>query len=142
MALTPNADFATIGQDIAVEAPKDRPSLTYKIDFKAGRVIGYIDGREAMKQAILKIVQTERFNWLIYSWNYGIELNAAVGKSYPVFASEIKRVLTEALLADARITEIKDFAVSRTGKRTAEVSFTAVTVFGEVEVTTGVNANV
>lgn len=142
MALTPNTDFATIGQDIAVEAPEDRPSYTYKIDFQTGRVIGFVDGREAMKQAILKIVFTERFNYLIYSWNYGTELNAVFGRSFPVFASEIKRVLTEALLADRRITGIRDFAVTQTGKRTAEVTFTAVTVFGEVEITTGVNANV
>ena len=142
MALTPNTDFATIGQDIEVEAPEDRPSFTYKIDFQTGRVVGFVDGREAMKQAILKIVFTERFNYLIYSWNYGTELNAVFGRSFPVFASEIKRVLTEALLTDRRITEIRDFTVTQTGKRTAEVTFTAVTVFGEVEITTGVNANV
>lgn len=37
-----------------------------------------------MKQAIYKILQTERFEYLIYSWNYGIELNAVVGKSFQV----------------------------------------------------------
>lgn len=142
MALTPKTDFATIGQDIAVVAPEDRPSYTYKIDFKAGRVVGYVDGREAMKQAILKIIQTERFSFLIYSWNYGIELNAVVGRSFPVFSSEIKRVITEALKADARIKEVKDFTVTQITKRSAAVAFTAVTVFGDVDITTEVVANV
>jgi hypothetical protein len=142
MALTPNTDFATIGQDIEVETTKDRPSYTYKIDFRTNRIVGFVDGREAMKQAILKIIYTERYNFLIYSWNYGIELNAVFGRSFPVFASEIRRVLTEALLADKRITEIRDFSVTQSGRRSAEVSFTAITIFGEVEITTGVNANV
>lgn len=142
MALIPQTEFATIGQDIAVAAPENRPTYTYKIDFKAGRVVGFVDGREAMKQAILKIIQTERFGCLIYSWNYGIELNTVVGKSYPVFTSEIRRVITEALLADARIKEIKDFTVAQIAKRSASVAFTAVTVFGEVDVTTEVDANV
>ena len=72
-----------------------------------------------MKQAIFKILQTERFSFLIYSWNYGIELNSIVGKSYPVFSSEIKRVITEALMVDSRITYVTDFQVEQIDKRTA-----------------------
>ena len=95
-----------------------------------------------MKQAIYKILQTERFEYLIYSWNYGIELNAVVGKSFQVFASEVKRVIREALLADSRITDVTDFEVAQIDKRTASVKFTAETIFGEIPIESEVNANV
>ena len=95
-----------------------------------------------MKQAIYKILQTERFEYLIYSWNYGIELNSVVGKSFQVFASEIKRVIREALLADSRITDVTDFEVAQIDKRTASVKFTAETIFGEIPIESEVNVNV
>lgn len=142
MALIPTQDTVTIGQDIEIVQPADQTTKTYKLDIDAGRVAGFVDGTEAMKQAILKILLTERFDYLIYSWNYGIELNDIVGKSFQVLSSEIKRVIREALLADSRITDVTDFTVKQIDKRTVHVSFTAETTFGEIpverRVTTGV----
>ena len=80
--MIPNATTVKIGEDLEVQTAAEAPSRTYKIDFDAGRVGGFCDETEAMKQAIYKIIQTERFAYLIYSWNYGIELDAVVGKSY------------------------------------------------------------
>ena len=137
MALIPTPSVVTIGQTVTVTPAAEQPTKTYKVDFDTGRVAGYVDETEAMKQAIFKILSTERFLYLIYSWNYGIELNAVVGKSYPVFSSEIKRVITEALLADSRITDVTDFH-----KRTARVSFTVETIFGEIPVERTVTTNV
>jgi hypothetical protein len=142
MALIPTPSVVTIGQTVTVPPAPDQPTKTYKVDFDTGRVAGYVDETEAMKQAIFKILSTERFLYLIYSWNYGIELNAVVGKSYPVFSSEIKRVITEALLADSRITDVTDFQVEQIDKRTARVSFTAETIFGEIPVERTVTTNV
>lgn len=140
--MIPNATTVKIGADVAVQTAADAPSRTYKIDFDAGRVGGFCDSTEAMKQAIYKILQTERFEFLIYSWNYGIELNAVVGKSYQVFASEIRRVIREALLADSRITDVVDFEVVQIDKRTASVKFTAETIFGEIPIEREVGVNV
>lgn len=142
MALIPNPDLVTIGQVVEVTSAARQTSRTYKIDTEAGRVAGFVDETEAMKQAILKIFLTERFAHLIYSWNYGIELNAVVGKSFQVFSSEIKRVIREALLADSRITDVVDFAVTQIGKRTVEVTFTAETIFGEIPIERTVTTNV
>lgn len=142
MALIPTPSVVTIGQTVTVTPAAEQPAKTYKVDFDTGRVAGYVDETEAMKQAIFKILSTERFLYLIYSWNYGIELNAGVWKSYPVFSSEIKRVITEALLADSRITDVTDFQVEQIDKRTARVSFTAETIFGEIPVERTVTTNV
>lgn len=140
--MIPNAGTVTIGQDLTIQSPAEAPTKTYKIDFESGRVGGFVDDTEAMKQAIYKILQTDRFAFLIYSWNYGIELDAAVGKSYQVFASEIKRVIHEALLADSRITDVVDFSVIQIDKRTASVTFTAETIFGEIPIERSISANV
>lgn len=142
MTLLPNQATVTIGQAVEITPAADHPTRTYKVDFDAGRVVGFADETEAMKQAIFKILQTERFSFLIYSWNYGIELNAVVGKSYPVFASEVKRVIREALLADSRITDVTDFQVEQIDKRTARVYFVAETIFGEIPVERTVKTNV
>lgn len=142
MALIPNQDAVTIGQAVEVASAADQPTRTYKMDLEAGRVSGFVDNTEAMEQVIFKILSTDRFYFLIYSWNYGTERNAAVGKSFPVFASEIKRVIREALMADSRITDVVDFVVNRIDKRTAEVSFTAETVFGRIDVKRTVTTNV
>ena len=142
MALIPTQDTVTIGQDVEIVQPADQTTRTYKLDIEAGRVAGFVDETEAMKQAILKILLTERFDYLIYSWNYGIELNDIVGKSFQVLSSEIKRVIREALMADSRITDVVDFVVTQIDKRTAEVSFTAETVFGRIDVKRTVTANV
>lgn len=142
MALIPNAASVTIGQNVEVVEQKDQTSRTYKIDFSAKRVGGYVDEIDAMKQAIMKILQSERFLYLIYSWNYGIEMCAIVGKSYQVIASEIKRILREALLEDRRITDVYDVSYKQIDKRTLSVEFTASTVFGEVSIETEVSANV
>lgn len=142
MTLTPNQGAVTVGDVVEITSPADQPTRTYKLDLDAGRVAGMVDGVDAMKQVILKILLTERFAYLIYSWNYGIELNAVVGKSYQVFSSEIKRVITEALLADSRITAVTDFKVEQIDKRSARVSFTADTVFGPIEIERTVTANV
>ena len=142
MALIPNQSSVTIGQAVEVTPAAEHPTRTYKADFETGRVAGFVDETEAMKQAIYKILQTERFEYLIYSWNYGIELNTVVGKSFQVFASEIKRVIREALLADSRITDVTDFEVAQIDKRTASVKFTAETIFGEIPIESEVNVNV
>ena len=128
--MIPNALNVTIGEDVEVQTAAEAPTRTFKIDFDAGRVGGFCDETEAMKQAIYKILQTERFEYLIYSWNYGIELNAVVGKSF------------QALLADSRITDVTDFEVAQIDKRTASVKFTAETIFGEIPIESEVNANV
>ena len=122
--MIPNALNVTIGEDVEVQTAAEAPTRTFKIDFDAGRVGGFCDETEAMKQAIYKILQTERFEYLIYSWNYGIELNAVVGKSYQVFVSEIKRVIREALLADSRITDVTDFEVAQIDKSYDRIEIT------------------
>ena len=47
------------------------PSKTYKIDWKNGRIDGFIDGADAIAQSAELAITTERYIWHTYSWDYG-----------------------------------------------------------------------
>ena len=53
---------------------RQQPSLTYKMQQDRNLLRGHTDGLEAVRQAIYKIIMTERYQYVMYSWNYGIEL--------------------------------------------------------------------
>lgn len=90
----------------------------------------YITG--VLYQHIRKILQTERFQYLIYSWNYGMEWSRLIGKSRETALANLKQQLESALLQDDRILSITDLNVTDSGRRFLTVSFTANTIFGAV----------
>jgi len=106
------------------------PSKTYRIDFEKGRTIGFCDGVEALKQAIYLILNTERYEYLIYSWNYGSELNGLIGQQKDIAESEFRRRIREALSQDDRINNVDNF-IFRYDKDGVEVSFTVFSIYGE-----------
>ena len=108
------------------------PSLTFRI--RGGRIEGELDGLEAVHQSIALILTTERFQWSIFSSDYGVELEELIGERRPAYVgADIERRITEALLEDDRVTEVKDFALAFEGEA-ARVTLTAVTDFGELPV--------
>ena len=52
--------------DMATIEKKTIPSLTWKINEERAEVRGTVDELEAMKQAVRKILQTERYRYAIY----------------------------------------------------------------------------
>ena len=111
----------------------EHPTYTFYLDIDNNIAFGYTDGIEAMKQAICLILQTERYQYVIFSWNYGVELLDLFGKQMTFVLPEIKRRVTEALLQDARIQSIEDFNF-RVNKNVVLSTFTAVTTFGKIPV--------
>lgn len=77
------ADF-----DFEVE---QQPTYTYNLRFDTDGMGGFNDGMVAMRQAVYKILLTERYQYAIYSWNYGVELADLFGQPLPFVYSEIKR---------------------------------------------------
>lgn len=128
MSLTP---VDNLGNDIEIEIQEDATE-TYKLNMENDRVIGYTDELEAMKQAIYKIINTERYDYLIYSWNYGIELNDLFGEPIPYVYSEIKRRIIEALTQDTRIESVDAFSFEQIKRGEVFVKFTAHTNYGDV----------
>lgn len=117
----------------------EQPTHTYKMNVNDDYVRGYADGIEAMKQAIYKILLTERYRYIIYSWNYGIETEDLFGEPVSYVCPELKRRITEALLWDKRIESVDDFRFDTTKRGIVAVSFTAHTVFGSIEAKREVN---
>ena len=79
-----------------------QPSRTYRLDMENNRISGMADGLEAVKQAVYLILNTERYWYPIYSWDYGVELNHLYGQPTGMVYPEIERLITEALMQDDR----------------------------------------
>ena len=91
---------STIGfldQDFEIE---EQPSKTYKMDLDGNSVRGFCDKLEAMKQTIFRILNTERYQYIIYSWDYGIETMDLYGEPVSWVCQELERRIKEALLMD------------------------------------------
>jgi hypothetical protein len=115
-----------------------QPNWTYKLDVVTGRIIGMIDGLEAIQQTVYQILQTDRFEHIIYSTNYGCESSGTADKNSIFFESRITRLIREALLQDDRIRDVQDMQVSIKGDEAA-VTFTVVSKQGNFRVSKEVN---
>lgn len=104
------------------------PLLTYSMNIGKHTFVGRVDNTEAIRQSILKMVNTERYEHEIYSWDYGIELRDLYGKSMPYVMSEVKRRITDALNADERIEAVNDFTIEQVGKNALHCKFTVTTI--------------
>lgn len=111
---------------------EELPTRTFKLDITSETITGFTDGLEAMKQSIYLILNIQRYEYLIYSWDYGIELQDLFGQPISFVLPELKRRITEALMQDTRIKSVDDFSfeVSR-GK--VHTTFTVSTIFGDVQ---------
>lgn len=107
------------------------PNKTYKVTGDKKRLNGYADGLDSVAQAVDLILSTERYKYVIYSWDYGIELFDLIGKPMTYVMSELPRRITEALLQDNRIEDVIDFEFERNGKK-LHVTFTVVTNLGNI----------
>lgn len=96
---------------------------------KMDRINGYIDDIDSVIQAIYLILMTERYKFLIYSWDFGVELVDLFGKPMPYVMSELPRRITEALTMDNRIEDVTDFKFTVNGKK-LHTTFTVITNVG------------
>lgn len=108
------------------------PSKQHRMNVDRNRILGTCDTLEAVKQSIFKILNTERYDYLIYSWNYGIELKDLYGQSPMYVCPEIERRVKEALFQDDRITGITDFEFNTSKNGVVSVTFTVHTIFGDL----------
>lgn len=79
--------------------------------------IAEADAREAWVQWCQKAIRTPRYRHVIYSRDYGSELENLIGSGYEraVIESEIERMASEALLTDARTSSVDGFSFAWNG---------------------------
>ena len=68
---------------------------------------------EAIKVWIYKAIKTNRYQYEIYSWDYGSEIESLIGKGFEIgfIKSETQRYIEEALLINPYITKINKIDV-------------------------------
>ncbi|HCT64263.1 MAG TPA: DUF2634 domain-containing protein [Lachnospiraceae bacterium] len=115
-----------------------QPSKTYALDVEKGVIRGYANGLGAVKQAVYKALNTERYDHLIYSWNYGSELKELFGKPISLVYPEVKRRIEEGLKQDDRINSVENFSFEKK-KGSLHVTFTVVSTEGSFESEVNVN---
>ena len=129
MGLLPDTSTAELGSNLekVVET-----SNSYKMEIENERIKGSIkDNLEAVKQAVYKALNTERYRFAIYSWDYGVELEDLFGKPMPYAMSEVPRRITECLLVDDRIESVEEFDLSYKGGDLL-CKFKVVTIYGDL----------
>jgi len=112
------------------------PSYTYAMkipddETSESSFVGKVDDVEAKEQAIMKILNTERYEHEIYSWDYGIEIKDLFGMDILFVMSEIKTRIEDAILQDDRFESVDDFQVEQVGKKAIHCTFTVTTADGE-----------
>lgn len=105
-------------------------SKTYRMKLEDKQIAGYNDKLKAVKQAVFKILNTERYVHPIYSRNYGVEFIHVLGMPISYAVPEIERVIREALLQDDRITAVEDFVFTYPQKGVVLAEFTVVSTQG------------
>lgn len=100
---------------------------TYRVNLETKRISGYVDGDQALMQAAVKILMTDRFACEIYDDNYGNELVYLIGKDYDYINSELDRILNEAFLTDDRFVGVEDVKAEQLDQDSLLLNFTVVT---------------
>ena len=95
-----------------------------------------VEGNEAVKVWVYKAILTPRYNYSIYTWDYGSELLDLIGKAYTpsLTKEEAKRLIKEALEINPYILEVEIIDISfKDSLLSADIKI--VTIYGESEVT-------
>ncbi len=112
---------------------KEPPSCCYRMDIENKTVRGTIDSKEAVKQSVYRILNTERYKYIIYPWWYGMETQDLYGKPVTYVCPELERRIKEALAVDSRILSVSDFTFDTAIKGVVGISFVVHTVYGEIK---------
>lgn len=110
-----------------------QPSLNYKMALYDNFIAGKWDNLEAMKQVVYKILMTERYQYLIYSWNYGVELEDLFGMPVSYVVVELENRIKEALTQDDRIEDVFNFEFDISKRHVVSAYFTVETIFGSFQ---------
>ena len=113
---------------------EEQPSKTYYLDKKNKRIVGIVtDYLKAIEQAVYLILSTERYDYVMYSWNYGIELKDLYGQIKEYVIPNLINRIKEALLQDDRIMDVVDFNY-KINKNVYSISFTVITEYGNIDI--------
>lgn len=92
-----------------------------------------VEGLEAVKTWCWKALHTDRYKHLIYTWEYGLDMEQFMGEAFNSLTKvEIIREITEGLMQNEYVTNVDDFNISKEKKKVF-VEFNINTKFGGIE---------
>lgn len=106
---------------------EDIPTNTFLVDDE--QVAGMDDGIEAMRQAVEIMLTTTRYDYQIYTANFGVELDDLIGQEPQYIESTLPDRIREALSIDDRILREENYTFEVNGDSML-VSFDVITVYG------------
>ncbi len=121
----------SFAEDITVQAESE-VNRTYAL--YPDKIQGFLTDAEALQQAVFKLLNTEKYEYPIYSFDYGISLDDLIGKDPDYVVIEIERRISECLLSDERISEVTNFEFEENGDE-LYVSFLVKSIYGDLNVT-------
>lgn len=118
-----------------------QPNKTYYIDKEKKIVQGTVeDYLKTVEQSVYLILQTERYDYIMYSHKYGIELKDLYGREENYVVPMLMLRVPEALLQDERVESVEDFSYTVNGGKFL-INFTVKTKYGDLKME-GVEINV
>lgn len=107
-------------------------SKTYGLNLLEGKIDSQIDGLDAIKQAAFKLLETARYQHVIYNFSYGSELSDLIGRDSDYIEMELRRRIRDALTYDDRITDVTNFSFNHEDENVT-VSFKVISIEGSFE---------
>lgn len=92
-----------------------------------------VEGLEAVRTWCWKTLHIERYKYLIYSWDYALDMEQFVGQTFNSLTKvEIIREITEGLMQNEYVTSVDNFNITAEKKKVF-VEFSINTVYGNIE---------
>lgn len=105
----------------------------FEYDEKGKHIL--LEGNAALKIWCYKALKTERYMYLAYTRNFGIELYPFMAKVMSVGQrkSELKRIITECLMINPYIVSVDSISFEETNRNeNMEITIVLTTVYGEL----------
>ena len=128
-------DAATVDLPLFQEYAWDFERDRFLYDANGGHIL--LTGNPALEVWIYKALKTERFEYLAYSWQYGIELKPFIGKVMGLQErySELRRVITECLMVNPYIKSIDYVRIDDLRKDRLMIGVGITSVYGSFDET-------
>lgn len=107
---------------------------TYKLHYTKKKINSFVDRKQALEQSIYCLLNTERYKYPIYSFNYGIQREDLFGKNIDSIMRKLQNRINNALVSDDRIISVTNFEFDSKENGVLKVRFIVNSIYGEIEI--------
>lgn len=103
------------------------------VDKESKNILLY--GIDALKVWIYKALKTDRYHYICYDDDFGSEAESLIGivNDFDIYTSELQRYITEALIYNPYIQELKNFEFTKKDSGVS-VSFDCISIYDTINV--------